>query len=203
MSVRALRTLAATVAFVLVSLFAHPACAHKPSDSYLALTVTGARIDGRWDVALRDLDNVLALDRDGNGTVTWVNFSSDDALKLNVANTYAGKTVIGPSGEILASGGNFASTIARWDGTQWGSLGGAGRAFALAALPHSEAIAGGNINALNYFVANKYVEALKEMANSPNQKMLLLPMEATGILGSSSIIGPSITAYNPSPHSHP
>ena len=33
-------------------------------------------------------------------------------------------------------------------------------------------------------MANKYVEALKEMANSPNQKMLLLPMEATGILGS-------------------
>jgi regulator of protease activity HflC (stomatin/prohibitin superfamily) len=48
----------------------------------------------------------------------------------------------------------------------------------------SDAIASGNINALNYFVANKYVEALKEMANSPNQKMLLLPMEATGILGS-------------------
>ncbi|RAO77096.1 SPFH domain-containing protein [Dyella jiangningensis] len=48
----------------------------------------------------------------------------------------------------------------------------------------SDAIANGNINALNYFVANKYVEALKEMANSPNQKMLLLPMEATGILGS-------------------
>jgi regulator of protease activity HflC (stomatin/prohibitin superfamily) len=48
----------------------------------------------------------------------------------------------------------------------------------------SDAIASGNVNALNYFVANKYVEALKEMANSPNQKMLLLPMEATGILGS-------------------
>ena len=48
----------------------------------------------------------------------------------------------------------------------------------------SEAIANGNVNALNYFVANKYVEALKEMAHSPNQKMLMLPMEATGILGS-------------------
>ncbi|GAB2789137.1 SPFH domain-containing protein [Dyella kyungheensis] len=48
----------------------------------------------------------------------------------------------------------------------------------------SEAIANGNVNALNYFVATKYVEALKEMANSPNQKMLLLPMESTGILGS-------------------
>jgi regulator of protease activity HflC (stomatin/prohibitin superfamily) len=48
----------------------------------------------------------------------------------------------------------------------------------------SDAIANGNLNALNYFVANKYVEALKEMAHSPNQKMLLLPMEATGIIGS-------------------
>jgi regulator of protease activity HflC (stomatin/prohibitin superfamily) len=48
----------------------------------------------------------------------------------------------------------------------------------------SDAIANGNLNALNYFVANKYVEALKEIAHSPNQKMLLLPMEATGVIGS-------------------
>ena len=48
----------------------------------------------------------------------------------------------------------------------------------------SDAISGGNVNALNYFVANNYVEALKEMAKSPNQKLLLLPIEATGILGS-------------------
>ncbi|MFI4968949.1 MAG: SPFH domain-containing protein [Lysobacterales bacterium] len=48
----------------------------------------------------------------------------------------------------------------------------------------SAAIAGGSINALNYFVANKYVEALKAMADSPNQKMLLMPIEASGIIGS-------------------
>jgi regulator of protease activity HflC (stomatin/prohibitin superfamily) len=48
----------------------------------------------------------------------------------------------------------------------------------------SEAIANGNVNALNYFVANNYVDALKEFAKSPNQKMLLLPMESAGILGS-------------------
>ena len=48
----------------------------------------------------------------------------------------------------------------------------------------SAAIASGDVNALNYFVANKYVEALKEMAHSPNQKMLLMPVEATGIIGS-------------------
>jgi regulator of protease activity HflC (stomatin/prohibitin superfamily) len=48
----------------------------------------------------------------------------------------------------------------------------------------SRAIAEGDVQAINYFVAQKYVEALKEFATSPNQKTLLLPMETTGILGS-------------------
>ncbi|HET8765181.1 MAG TPA: SPFH domain-containing protein [Rhodanobacter sp.] len=47
----------------------------------------------------------------------------------------------------------------------------------------SQAIAGGDVNAINYFVANNYIEALKAMAASPNQKMLLLPIEATGVIG--------------------
>lgn len=48
----------------------------------------------------------------------------------------------------------------------------------------SEAIATGNVQAINYFVAQKYVEALKALAVAPNQKVLLLPVEATGVLGS-------------------
>src|SRR6202163_2862382 len=48
----------------------------------------------------------------------------------------------------------------------------------------SEAIAGGNIAALNYFVADKYLKAFGQFADSDNQKLLILPMEATGILGS-------------------
>ncbi len=48
----------------------------------------------------------------------------------------------------------------------------------------SEAIATGDIQAVNYFVAQKYVEALNAFATSPNQKTLLLPMEATSVLGS-------------------
>jgi len=48
----------------------------------------------------------------------------------------------------------------------------------------SDAIAQGDVQAINYFVAQKYVEALKEFAVSPNQKLLMLPMETTGILGS-------------------
>lgn len=48
----------------------------------------------------------------------------------------------------------------------------------------SEAIASGNIQAINYFIAQKYVEALSDFATGPNTKTLLLPMEATGILSS-------------------
>jgi len=48
----------------------------------------------------------------------------------------------------------------------------------------SEAIASGNLQAINYFVALKYVEALSAFANGSNTKTLLLPMEATGILSS-------------------
>ncbi len=48
----------------------------------------------------------------------------------------------------------------------------------------SDAIASGNIQAVNYFVAQKYVEALSDFATGPNTKTLLLPMEATGILSS-------------------
>ena len=48
----------------------------------------------------------------------------------------------------------------------------------------SDAIASGNINAINYFVAQKYVEALKQIGTAPNQKLVLMPLEASGIIGS-------------------
>ncbi len=47
----------------------------------------------------------------------------------------------------------------------------------------SEAIAKGNVQALNYFVAQKYVDALGQFADSPNQKTFFLPVEATGVIG--------------------
>lgn len=56
-------------------------------------------------------------------------------------------------------------------------------AEAKATMMVSQAIAKGDVQAVNYFVAQKYVEAMKEFARSPNQKTLLLPMESTGILG--------------------
>jgi hypothetical protein len=54
-----------------VALTTSPALAHKPSDSYLTLDASAARVTGRWDIALRDLDFALGLDADGNGEITW------------------------------------------------------------------------------------------------------------------------------------
>ena len=48
----------------------------------------------------------------------------------------------------------------------------------------SQAVAGGNIAALNYFVANNYIKAFTALADSDNQKVLIVPMEATSVLGS-------------------
>jgi regulator of protease activity HflC (stomatin/prohibitin superfamily) len=48
----------------------------------------------------------------------------------------------------------------------------------------SEAIAQGNVQALNYFVAQKYTEAVRDLATAPNQRVILLPVEATGLIGS-------------------
>ena len=47
----------------------------------------------------------------------------------------------------------------------------------------SEAIAKGDLQAINYFVAQKYVDALKDIASAPNQKVLFLPLEATSLIG--------------------
>ena len=57
--------------FAAALLCAASAWAHKPSDSYLTLKAEESRIAIRWDIALRDLDYVLQLDRDGNGELTW------------------------------------------------------------------------------------------------------------------------------------
>ena len=48
----------------------------------------------------------------------------------------------------------------------------------------SDAIASGNVQAINYFVAQKYIEAFKALAEAPNQKFVLMPMESAGVIGS-------------------
>jgi len=63
-------------ALLLFALWTAPmtALAHKASDSYLTLTRAGsdsAAISGRWDIALRDVDNAITLDTNGDGDISW------------------------------------------------------------------------------------------------------------------------------------
>lgn len=53
----------------------------------------------------------------------------------------------------------------------------------------SEAIGAGNSQAINYFVAQKYTEALRTIGTASNQKVIMLPMEATSLIGSLGGIG--------------
>src|ERR1700687_6123619 len=53
----------------------------------------------------------------------------------------------------------------------------------------SEAVARGDVAALNYFIADKYIKAFGQLADSPNQKIIMLPIEAMSILGSLAGIG--------------
>ena len=48
----------------------------------------------------------------------------------------------------------------------------------------SRALAEGQVASINYFIADKYLHALTEIARSPNQKIIMLPIEVTGVLGS-------------------
>ncbi len=48
----------------------------------------------------------------------------------------------------------------------------------------SEAISRGDIQAINYFIAQKYVDALQHIGSAPNQKLVLMPLEASSVIGS-------------------
>ncbi len=53
----------------------------------------------------------------------------------------------------------------------------------------SEAIAKGSLHAVNYFVAQKYIDVLGKIASAENQKVLLMPLEASSVIGSLAGIG--------------
>jgi len=56
---------------LLLLLASFAAEAHKPSDSYLRFRMDGARVTGQWDIALRDLEQAIGLDANGDGLITW------------------------------------------------------------------------------------------------------------------------------------
>ncbi len=61
----------------------------------------------------------------------------------------------------------------------------------------SEAIARGDIQAINYFVAQKYTEALRDVAASPNAKTVMIPLEAASLIGSVAGIAEIARAVRP------
>ncbi|MBD9413173.1 SPFH/Band 7/PHB domain protein [Pseudomonas sp. PDM16] len=58
----------------------------------------------------------------------------------------------------------------------------------------SDAIAGGNVQAVNYFVAQKYVETLGQLASANNSKVILMPLEASQVIGAVGGIGEIVRA---------
>lgn len=92
--------------------------------------------------------------------------------------------------EILKADGEKQATVLEAEGRREAAFRDAearersAEAEAKATTMVSEAIAKGDIQAINYFVATKYVEALKDIAASPNQKLVMMPLEASSVIGS-------------------
>ena len=80
------------------------------------------------------------------------------------------------------------------------------QAEATATKSVSDAIEAGSSQAINYFIAQKYVEALGKFATSPNAKTILFPVEATqliGTLGGIAELAKSALSDDPRPPAPP
>jgi regulator of protease activity HflC (stomatin/prohibitin superfamily) len=97
--------------------------------------------------------------------------------------------------EILRAEGDKQSQILKAEGEREAAYRAAearerlAQAEATATKMVSEAISKGDIQAINYFVAQKYVDALGQIASANNQKVVLMPLEASSVLGSLAGIG--------------
>lgn len=91
--------------------------------------------------------------------------------------------------EILRAEGDKIATILNAEGKKEAAFRDAearerqAQAEATATKMVSEAISAGDINAINYFVATRYVDALKSIATADNQKLILMPLEASSFIG--------------------
>ena len=59
------------LALVVAALAPAAARAHKPSDAFLRLEVDQSKVEGTLQLSLRDLDDAVGLDQDGDGSITW------------------------------------------------------------------------------------------------------------------------------------
>ncbi len=97
--------------------------------------------------------------------------------------------------EILKAEGEKQATILEAEGRKEAAYRDAearerfAEAEAKATLVLSQAIAEGNIQAINYFVAEKYIKALGQIASADNQKLILMPLEAANVIGALGGIG--------------
>jgi hypothetical protein len=103
--------MASTVVLLLVT---STAWAHKPSDSYLTLAVSGDTIDGRWDVAIRDLDYALHVDANGDGEITWAELR---AHRPDIDAYALGRLVIRADGAVCQSVSKDPKVVDHSDGT--------------------------------------------------------------------------------------
>jgi regulator of protease activity HflC (stomatin/prohibitin superfamily) len=91
--------------------------------------------------------------------------------------------------EILRAEGDKQSAILEAEGRKEAAFRDAearereAEAEAKATMMLSQAIAKGDVQAVNYFVAQKYIEALQHIAGAPNQKVIMVPLEAANVIG--------------------
>ncbi|MES9883921.1 MAG: SPFH domain-containing protein [Sedimenticola sp.] len=92
--------------------------------------------------------------------------------------------------EILEAEGKKQATILEAEGEKEAAFREAearerlAEAEAKATMMVSQAIAKGDINAINYFIAQRYTEALESIASAENQKVIMMPLEASSLIGS-------------------
>jgi hypothetical protein len=86
-------------AMLLAGLLSAAALAHKASDGYLTLAHRGASLDVRLDLALRDLENAIGLDADGDGAITWGELRAKHA---DIAAYAASRLSVSSGGEACA-----------------------------------------------------------------------------------------------------
>lgn len=107
----------AALALALLVLCSAPASAHKPSDSYLSLERTAHGARGRWDIALRDLEAAVGLDRDHDGTIVWRELEAQlPAVVAYAGQRLSGRTAAGrcdvalkPAGVVAHSDGKYVA----------------------------------------------------------------------------------------------